>query len=145
MRSRIKVTLCLLAATVTLSFSAQAFDIKTRSDNPAITDAALRAAVNEIAAEVGNSIPQSPDIKVYVYTRALPSKIEGQVIYLHRVQLTKAFSGEAPYPTHAWLPIKSAERYGVDDPVAVRAKLDETLREFFTQMKSVDPVKGSAE
>ena len=141
MKSR--VLLCLLAAL--LSMSAQAFEIKTRSENPAISEDALRAAVNQISAEVGQRIPETPDIKVYVYTRALPSKIEGQTIYFHRVQLTKAFTGAAPYPTRAWLPIKSVERYGVDDAATVRAKLDDALREFFRALKSVDPDAGAAE
>ncbi len=127
-----------------LSGSAAAFEIKTRSENPAISEDVLRAAVNQISAEVGHRIPEDPNIKVYVYTRALPSKIEGQTIYFHRVQLTKAFAGPAPYPTRAWLPIKSTERFGVDDAATVRAKLDETLREFFTQLKTVDPGKTSA-
>ncbi|GAC1626663.1 MAG: hypothetical protein NVS9B10_14820 [Nevskia sp.] len=135
--------LCLLAAL--LSASAQAFEIKTRSENPAISEDALRAAVNQIAAEVGQRIPETPDIKVYVYSRALPSKIEWQTIYFHRVQLTKAFTGPAPYPTRAWLPIKSVERYGVDDAATARAKLDEALRDFFRALKSVDPDKGPAE
>lgn len=135
--------LCLFATA--LAAPAQAFEIKTRSDNPAISEDVLRAAVNEVSAEIGHRIPEDPNIKVYVYTRALPSKIDGQTLYFHRVQLTKAFSGAAPYPTRAWLPIKSVERFGVDDAATVRLKLDEALREFFTQLKSIDPAKGSAE
>lgn len=139
MKSRI--LLCLLAAV--LSLPARAFEVKIRSENPALSEAAVRAAVNQIASEVGHRIPETPEIKVSVYTRAMPSKIEGQTIYLHRVQLTKAFAGGAPYATRAWLPIKTVENYGVDDAAAVRAKLDDTLREFFQALKTVDP--GAAE
>lgn len=123
----------------------RAFETKVRSENPAISEAALRAAANQIAAEVGHRIPEDPNIKVSIYTRAQPSKIEGQTIYLHRVQLTKAFAGGAPYPTRAWLPIKTVERYGVDDAATVRARLDDTLREFFTQLKGIDPAQGAGE
>lgn len=135
MKSRI--LLCLAA--VALALPAHAFEVKTRSDNAGLSDQALRAAVNQIAAEVGNRIPETPDIKVSVYSRAMPSKIEGQTIYLHRVQLTKAFSGPAPYATRAWLPIKTVENFGVDDAAAMRAKLDDTLRQFFRELKDVDP------
>ena len=127
---------------IAVSVSAQAFQVKTRSENPAISEEALRAAVNQIAAEVGHRIPEDADIKVYVYTRALPSKIEGQSIYLHRVQLTKAFTGGPPYPYRGWLPLRSVERYGVDDPATIQLKLDEALRDFFTTLKNVDPDQG---
>lgn len=139
MRSRI--LLCLVAGL--LSASVQAFQINVRSDNPAISENVLRAEVNRISGEVGNRIPETPDIKVYVYTRAMPSKIEGQTIYLHRVQLTKAITAGPPYPTRAWLPIRSVERYGVDDAETVRAKLEETLRDFFKTLKNVDPETGA--
>lgn len=121
---------------------AAAFELKVKSENPQISEEAVRAAVNAIAGEIGQNIPEDPNIKVYVYTRALPSKIEGQMIYFHRVQLTKAVSGGKPYPVRAWLPIKSVERYGVDDPAQLRPRLDEALRDFFRQMKTVDPDKG---
>jgi hypothetical protein len=88
---------------------------------------------------VGSKIPNDPNIKVYVYSAARPSKIEGQTIYFHRIQLTKAFAAGAPYPINAWLPIKSVERYGIEDAATVRARLDEALREFFTQVNALDP------
>lgn len=129
--------LCLSA--LALCGAAQAFELKTRSENPAIGEDVLRAAANQISAEVGSKIPSDPNIKVYVYSAARPSKIEGQTIYFHRIQLTKAFAAGAPYPTSAWLPIKSVERYGIEDAATVRAKLDEALRDFFTQVNALDP------
>lgn len=125
-----------------LALPASAFELKVRSENPQVDEAAVRAAVASVSAQIGHSIPQDPNIKVFVYTRALESKIKGQLIYFHRVQLTKAVSGGKPYPVSAWLPVKTVERYGVDDPEQIRAQLDLALREFFTQMQSISPDKG---
>ena len=137
-----KQPLLLTLATLLLPLSASAFEIRARSDNAMLDEPAITAMVQAIGSEIGNTIPQDPNIKVSVYTRAVVSKIEGQMIYFHRVQLTKAFAGREPYPTAAWLPIKSVERYGVDGPGTLKASLEATLRDFFQQMKSVDPKVG---
>lgn len=125
-----------------LPLSASAFEIKARSDNAALDVATITSMVNAIGNEVGHTIPDDPNIKVSVYTRAVVSKIEGQMIYFHRVQLTKAFAGPAPYPTAAWLPIKTSEHYGIDAPDTLKGSFEATLRDFFQQMKSVDPKTG---
>lgn len=125
-----------------LALPASAFELKVRSENPQLSEAAIRSAVGAVAGEVGQRIPDDSNIKVYVYTSARDSKIVGQTIYFHRVQLTKAVSGGQPYPVSAWLPVKTLERYGVDTPEQVRAQLDATLRDFFTQMQSITPEKG---
>jgi hypothetical protein len=122
-----------------LAFPATAFDVSARSDNQLFTESALRARVLEIAAEVGHNIPDDPRVRVAVYSRALESQFEGAMIYLHRVQLTKAFRSTPPYPFAGYLPLRSVERYGVDDEAGMREKFDEALRAFFTQMKEMKP------
>lgn len=137
-----KRSLFLLLAHVLLPLSASAFEIKVRSDNPVLDVPTVTAMVQTISTEIGNTIPQNPNIKVSVYTRAVVSKIEGNMIYFHRVQLTKAFAGKEPYPTAAWLPIKTVERYGVDAADTLKGSLEDALRDFFRQMKAVDPKVG---
>jgi hypothetical protein len=137
-----KRPLFLLLAALLLPLSASAFEIKARSDSAALDVPTITAMVQAISTEVGHTIPQDPNIKVSVYTRAVVSKIEGKMIFFHRVQLTKAFNGREPYPTAAWLPIKTVERYGVDEPNTLKGSLEDTLRDFFQQMKSVDPKVG---
>lgn len=136
-----KQSLLLMLAAL-LPLSASAFEIKARSDSAMLDEPTVTAMVKSVAGQIGHSIPQDPNIKVSVYTRAVVSKIEGKMIYFHRVQLTKAFAGKEPYPTAAWLPIKTVERYGIDAPDTLKGTLDEALRDFFTQMKSVDPKVG---
>lgn len=125
-----------------LALPASAFELKVKSENPQLSEAAIRSAVGAVAGEIGQNIPDDTNIKVYVYSKALDSKITGQMIYFHRVQLTKAVSGGEPYPVSAWLPVKTVERFGVDGPEQIRAQLDAALRDFFTQMKSISPQKG---
>jgi hypothetical protein len=123
--------------------SAQAFTIKTQSENPLLTDDVLRSATQQAAAAVGNNIPDDPNVKVYVASKARPTKqADGSYVYLHRIELRRAFNAGPPYAYAGWLPIESHERYGVGTPDQVRADLDQMLREFFTTMKTVDPAKG---
>lgn len=133
-------TTALLAALISLP--ASAFELKVKSENPLIDEAAIRAATLAAASQVGHRIPEDPDIKVFVFSRALESKIKGQMIYFHRVQLTKAVSGGRPYPVNAWLPVKTIERFGVDEPELIRQQLDVALKDFFTQLQSVSPDQG---
>jgi len=116
-----------------------AFDMTARTDNVLMTDQAMKARALEIAAEIGTNIPDDPRIRVSIYSRALESQFEGSLIYLHRVQLTKAFSSTPPYPFAGYLPLRSVERYGVADEDGMREKFDEALRVFFKQMLAVDP------
>ncbi|MBA4284051.1 MAG: hypothetical protein C0434_00780 [Xanthomonadaceae bacterium] len=129
----------LAAAALLMSAQAGAFDIQARSDNLLLTDTAMKARALEIAAEIGTRIPDDPRIRVSVYSRALESKIEGSLIYFHRVQLTKAFTSSPPYPFAGYLPLRSVERYGVDVEDGMREKFDEALRVFFKQMLTLDP------
>jgi len=130
--------LCMAAAG-----AAQAFTIMTKSESPLLSDDALRSATTQMAATVGSNIPDNPNVKVFVSSKARPTKqADGGYVYLHRIELRRAFNAGPPYPTAEWLPIESRERYGVGSPDEVRAALDETLREFFTTMKDVDPAKG---
>lgn len=125
--------------------AAQAFELKVKSDSPVVSEEALRSAVIAAAAAIGNNIPNSPKVKVTVYTKAIPSNSEsGRFTFLHRIELRRVFIADAPYPYRGWLPEPDAtvERYGVADPAEIKAKLDEVLHEFFTKLKPVDPEKG---
>lgn len=125
--------------------SASAFELKVKSDSSVVSEEDLRTAVNAIAVSIGNNIPNDPKVKVTVYTKAIPSNSEtGRFTFLHRIELRRVFTADAPYPYRGWLPEPDAtvERYGVADPAEIKAKLDEVLREFFTKLKPVDPAKG---
>jgi hypothetical protein len=125
--------------------SAQAFDLKVKSDSSVVSEQDLRSAVNAVAVAVGNNIPNDPKVKVTVYTKAIPSNSEtGRYTFLHRIELRRVFLAAAPYPYRGWLPEPDAtvERYGVADPAEIKAKLDEVLQEFFTRLKPIDPSKG---
>jgi alkanesulfonate monooxygenase SsuD/methylene tetrahydromethanopterin reductase-like flavin-dependent oxidoreductase (luciferase family) len=123
--------------------AAQAFTIMAKSEDPLLSEDALRNAVTQAAASVGNNIPDNPNVKVFVSSKArLTKENDGSYVYLHRVELRRAFSAGPPYATAEYLPIESREYYGVGTPDEVHAKLDETLREFFTTLKSIDPGRG---
>ncbi|MDB5987520.1 MAG: hypothetical protein JWR16_2573 [Nevskia sp.] len=125
--------------------SAQAFELKVKSDSPVVSEEDLRSAVNAAAVAIGNNIPNDPKVKVTVYTKAIPSNSEtGRFTFLHRIELRRVFTAAAPYPYRGWLPEPDAtvERYGVADPIEIKAKLDEVLHDFFTRLKPVDPAKG---
>ncbi|MBV8063562.1 MAG: hypothetical protein JOY51_08200 [Nevskia sp.] len=136
------------AALVVLTWAAagaaQAFNIKATSENPMESVDALRAATLQAASAVGVAIPDNPNIKVTVFTRAQSSKIgQGQYIYLHRIELRRAFNGPTPpYPFAGWLPIQTTEQYGVGDEKQVSADLDAVLKKFFTEVKAIDPNVG---
>ncbi len=122
--------------------AAQAFNIKATSENPMMSVDALRSATVQAAA--GVAIPDDPNIKVTVFSRAVPSKIgQNQLIYLHRIELRRAFNGSTPpYPFAGWLPIETVERYGVGDDKEVRDELDHVLHDFFVKVKAIDPNVG---
>jgi hypothetical protein len=134
-------TLLALALCAVLG-TAHAFNLVVKSDNPQLSQADVQSTTLQIAAQVGDRIPQDADIKVYVISHAQPSQNEpGRFIYLHRVELRKAFAGRAPYAFRGWLPIKGSDRYGIDEPAQMKAKLEDLLREFFTELKNVDPAQ----
>ena len=137
-RALFVVLLCALSA------SAQAFNLVVKSENPQIAEDALRSAALQIAGQVGNQIPDDANVKVWVYSRAVPSKDQpSRLVYLHKIELRRAFATDkAPYPYRGFLALRTTERYGADEPAVMRAQLDEALKEFFTRMKGVDPGKG---
>ncbi|HZR35900.1 MAG TPA: hypothetical protein VFA75_11030 [Nevskia sp.] len=124
--------------------AAQAFNISAKSENPMIGQDGLRSATQQMASQVGSRIPDNADVKVTVFSRAQPSKIgQNQYIYLHRIELRRAFNAMSPpYPFAGWLPIETVERYGVGDDKEVRDELDHVLNEFFTKVKAIDPNVG---
>jgi len=141
MKRRYKFALVVLAWAA--AGAAQAFTISAKSESSLVTEDALRNATQQVAAEIGNRIPDSPDIKVNVLTRAVPSKqAQGRYVYLQRIELRRAFNAGPPYPYAGWLPIETEERYGVGSETEVRAALDQALRAFFTELKPVDPNVG---
>ena len=142
MKREYKLAFAVLALGV--AGAAQAFNIKATSENPMEPVDALRAATEQAAAAVGAAIPDNPNIKVTVFTRAQPSKIgQNQYIYLHRIELRRAFNGPTPpYPFAGWLPIQTTEHYGVGDEKEVRDELDQVLHKFFTEVKAIDPKVG---
>lgn len=124
--------------------AAQAFTLVAKSESPLIDEASLRAQTQKLAAEIGQRIPDDPKVKVDVYTRAQATPGTPQhYIYLHRVELRRAFNAQTPpYPYAGYLPIETVERYGVGDAQEARAALDQALRTFFTRLKNVDPAQA---
>jgi hypothetical protein len=117
---------------------AQAFNLVAHSENPQIPEADLRSTV--LQAGSGSGIPDSADIKVYVFSKIIPTPTnDGQYVYFHRIELRKAFSGVKPYPYRGWLPIESVERYGLWTPEKSRAQLQQAAQEFFAKVNALDP------
>ena len=141
MKRRYKFALVVLAWAA--AGAAQAFTISAKSESPLVTEDALRNATQQVAAEIGNRIPDSPDVKVAVFTRAVATKQgQGRYVYLHRIELRRAFNAGPPYPYAGWLPIETKEQYGIGSEAEVRTALDQSLRAFFTELKPVDPNVG---
>ena len=139
MKRGIKLAVLFMAFAV--AGAAQAFNITAKSENPAIGEPALRSAAQQALA--GVRIPDDPNVKIWVYSHAHPSKIgQNQLIYLHRIQLRRAFNAGPPYAYAGWLPVVTVERYGVGDDKEVREELDHVLSEFVTKMKGIDPATG---
>jgi hypothetical protein len=117
---------------------AQAFNLVTHSENPQIPDTELRSTV--LQAGAGSNIPNDPNIKVYVFSKVIqvPTN-DGQLVYFHRIELRKAFSGSKPYPYRGWLPIESVERYGLWGPDQSRAEFQKAVQEFFAKVNALDP------
>jgi len=125
--------------------SAHAFVIATKTESPLFTDDQLRSATLAAAASVGSNVPDDPNVKIFVSSkgRLVKQGVAGNYVYIHRVELRRAFNaGVAPYPYAGWIPIDSYEFYGIGSPEEARAKLDETLRTYFTKLKATDPAKG---
>lgn len=137
------IKLAVLFLAVAFASAAQAFTISARSENSLVPESALRAATQQAAAAVGNRIPDDPNVKVTVFTRAEPSKaVAGGYLYLHRIELRRAFNAGAPYPFAGWLPIHTVERYGDGSDKQTRDALDQALRDFFSDLKNIDPAVG---
>ncbi len=118
---------------------AQAFELVVQADHEVIPAEEIRAMTLRIAQTVGHQIPDDPQIKVVVTAKARLRKQTRMHLYYHRIQLTKSFAGEAPYPVRAWLPIKSIEHYGVANAQELRKELSETLTQFFQELRPIDP------
>ena len=135
-----KFVLAFLACTA--AGAAQAFNIVANSENPLVDQAALTAATQKAAADSGARIPDDPNVKVTVFTRAahIPGRDDNAYLYLHRIELRRAFNGpNPPYPYAGWLPIETVERYGYGKDGEVKGTLDKVLHDFFTRLQPVDP------
>ncbi len=117
----------------------QAFELVIQADHEVIPAQDIRAMTLNIAQSVGHQIPDDPQIKVVVTAKARLRRQTQMHLYYHRVQLTKSFAGDPPYPVRAWLPIKGVEHYGVANAGELRKELSDTLTQFFQELRAVDP------
>jgi hypothetical protein len=143
MHSKLAMKLALAVVAWAVATAAQAFEVSAITQNPLVTEDALRSATLQAAAEIGNRIPDDPKVKVTVFSRAVPVKQDPtHYVYLHRIELRRAFNAGPPYPYAGWLPIETVERYGIGSEAEVRSQLDQALHGFFTELKPVDPNVG---
>lgn len=116
----------------------QAFNLMVHSENPKLSDDELRSTV--LAAGAGTKIPDDPNVKVYVLSKLTSVKSnDGQYVYIHRIELRRAFAAVKPYPYRGWLPIESVERYGLWDADQSRAEFQKAVKDFFEKVNALDP------
>lgn len=133
-------TLLPLLALGLLATSAQAYEIRSKSESSLYTSQELAERVRAIGDQVGHTIPTEDQVRVYVISESRPRVNSTEILYNHRVELRKLFDGrEPPYPFAGWLVLHTAEWYGVGKPEEVTQELDNTIRRFFNELRGINP------
>jgi len=135
------------AAVVLLAFAsgAQAYELRAKSENSAISVQDLSALVHKIGDETAHNIPDSDQIRVHVITEARPRANSSEILYNHRVELRKFFDGRdtPPYPVAGWFVIYTSETFGIGTPEKAKSELESTIRKFFVELRKIDPKKDA--
>lgn len=134
-------TLTALALLLAFAGTAQAYDLRAKSESTLTGAKDLTTLVKSIGEQVGASIPQSNQIRVHVFSEARPREGGEEILYNHRVELRKLLNSRntPPYPTAGWYVIYTSETFGIGSEQKVRVELERTIREFFEHLKGIDP------
>lgn len=134
---RTLLPLLLLAGFAT---SAQAYEVRSKSESSLYTSQELAERVRAIGEQIGHGIPNDEQVRVYVISESRPRVNSAEILYNHRVELRKLFDGrDPPYPFAGWLVLHTAEWYGVGKPEEVTRELDNTIRRFFNELRGINP------
>jgi hypothetical protein len=130
-----------LALLLTFAGAAQAYELRAKVDGGLTTVEAASEQVRRIGEQVGHNIPDSDQIRVHLIVESKNRANSSEILYNHRVELRKLFDGRdtPPYPVGGWFVIYTSEIYGIGTPDKARAELDAAIRQFFTEMKKVNP------
>ncbi len=120
---------------------AQAYELRAKSENSAVSVQELADLVHKIGDQVGHNVPDSDQIHVHVISEARNRSNSAEILYNHRIELRKLFDGRdhEPYPVAGWFVIYTSEEFGIGTPEKSRAELENAIRRFFTELKKVNP------
>jgi len=123
------------------SGAAHAYELRAKVDGNLFTVQEASEQVRRIGEQVGHNIPDSDQIRVHLISESRPRSNSAEILFNHRVELRKLFDGRdvEPYPVAGWFVIYTSETYGIGTPEKAKAELDNTIREFFTKLKDVNP------
>ena len=131
------------AALVALAFatSAQAYELRAKSDSSQIPVEELSAMVKRIGQEVGHNIPDSEKIRVHAIVQSKKRGKSDEILWNYRVELRKYLDGrdDPPYPVGGWFVIYTSEDFGIGTAEQIKGKIENTIRKFFTEVKKVNP------
>ncbi len=132
-----------LAALVAAAFatSAQAYELRAKSDSSLTSVQDLSAMVHKIGDEVGQNIPDSDQIRVHAIIESKTRANSAEILWNYRIELRKLLDGRdtPPYPVAGWFVIYTSEDFGIGTPEQAKGKLENTIRKFFTELKKVNP------
>ena len=134
-------TLTALALMLAFTATAQAYDLHAKSQSTLTGAQDLATLVKSIGDQVGQNIPQSDQIQVWVISQARQREGGDEFLYNHRVELRKLLNGrnQPPYPTAGWYVIYTSETYGIGSEQRTRVELERVIRNFFEHLKGLDP------
>ena len=131
------------AALLALAFatSAQAYELRAKSDSSLISVEELSTMVHKIGDEVGHNVPDSDQIRVHAIVQSKTRANSSEILWNYRIELRKLLDGRdtPPYPVAGWFVIYTSEDFGIGTPDQAKSKLDNTIRKFFTELKKVNP------
>ena len=131
------------AALVALAFatSANAYELRAKSDSSQISVQELSDMVHKIGEEVGHNIPDSDQIRVHAIVQSKKRANSDEFLWNYRVELRKLLDGRdtPPYPVAGWFVIYTSEDFGIGTAEQIKGKIEGTIRKFFTELKKVNP------
>jgi len=120
---------------------AQAYELRAKVDGGLTTVEEASEMVRHIGDQVGHNIPDSDQIRVHLIVSSKKRANSDETLYNVRIELRKLFDGRdtPPYPVGGWFVIFTKETYGIGRADDLKKDLDRTVRDFFTELKKVNP------